>query len=587
MATAIPDVAVEAASEAGRYDSARSMLAGKMPNLVKGAGYAVPGGNRPLTDPDETFRRGLEAEIELRKAVKAGISNPAGVVKGLSPSFSDQFGLFMAAAGAPQFAGMHQLVEQVQQALADLGKNVTLTSPLSSGFVPFDLVSPSRLIYPTYSPLRNKLPRVPGQGTSRRAKVITGISGSQTGASGGRFKRISIPEMVQAGGNFSNWPLNLPGSGSQDAVDLNVPYQFQGLSESLSWLAQFSGQGFEDISALANLILLQEFMLSEEAQILCGRTQALAAPSAPTVTAQAAGTGQTGFTGSITAWVRVTAATLLGETASVVAGGSVAVTAGQVIKVTVPIVPGATHYNVYLGTGASDPGAGASYFAGTIGSGGVGYIQGPSAPSSGPTAPTSDTSSSAQDYDGLIAILAGQSTTHPAGWQAGYYNPAVGGPLHLSVLNTALQQLWDGPGAYRADPAELILEGSDAVNLANDIVNAPSGTQAYRLFVEQDDVAGVRAGAAVSEVQNPITRNVVRVLVHPWLPQGNAMLMSYTLPFAWSNVSNVFEMTMVQDYLSISWPVIDATFRYSMFAYGALVAYAPQYCSLLQGITTS
>ena len=38
-------------------------------------------------------------------------------------------------------------------------------------------------------------------------------------------------------------------------------YRFFGLTESLSWLAQFAGQGFEDISALANLILLQEMML--------------------------------------------------------------------------------------------------------------------------------------------------------------------------------------------------------------------------------------------------------------------------------------------------------------------------------------
>jgi hypothetical protein len=29
-----------------------------------------------------------------------------------------------------------------------------------------------------------------------------------------------------------------------------------GVTEELSWLAQFAGQGFEDISALANLIML-------------------------------------------------------------------------------------------------------------------------------------------------------------------------------------------------------------------------------------------------------------------------------------------------------------------------------------------
>ncbi len=33
----------------------------------------------------------------------------------------------------------------------------------------------------------------------------------------------------------------------------NVPYRFLGISEQLSWLAQFAGQGFEDIAGLANL----------------------------------------------------------------------------------------------------------------------------------------------------------------------------------------------------------------------------------------------------------------------------------------------------------------------------------------------
>jgi len=55
---------------------------------------------------------------------------------------------------------------------------------------------------------------------------------------------------VQSGGTFSNWPLNLPPAGSQASTTLNVPYRFLGVTEELSWLAQFAGQGYEDISAL-------------------------------------------------------------------------------------------------------------------------------------------------------------------------------------------------------------------------------------------------------------------------------------------------------------------------------------------------
>ena len=47
---------------------------------------------------------------------------------------------------------------------------------------------------------------------------------------------VSIPELVQQGGTFGQWPLNLPGAGSQTEVTLNVPFRFFGITEQLSWL---------------------------------------------------------------------------------------------------------------------------------------------------------------------------------------------------------------------------------------------------------------------------------------------------------------------------------------------------------------
>jgi hypothetical protein len=46
-------------------------------------------------------------------------------------------------------------------------------------------------------------------------------------------------------------------------------------------------------------------------------------------------------------------------------------------------------------------------------------------------------------------------------------------------------------------------------------------------------------------------------------------------------------MTVVQDYISVAWPVIDATFRYSIFLLGSLVAHAPMYSGILQGLQVS
>lgn len=258
-------------------------------------------------------------------------------------------------------------------------------------------------------------------------------------------------------------------------------------------------------------------------------------------------------------------------------------------------VAGAMWYNIYATTGAS---AGTYHlFAANVG--GLYYTLQGALPTTTAQPPAADSgTSSANDQEGLFAVLSGHSASgggavYPTSWQAGYFNQSTGDTLKTSILNNALQQLWDGTGsgvgaygAFRADPAEIIGEGGDIARLSNDIVQSGTATN-YRLFVEQSEVPGVRLGAAVSEFQNPVTRSVVRVVVHPWLPQGNVLLMSYTMPFAWSNVSNVVEFVAVQDYLSISWPVIDASFRYSMFMFGALVVNAPFYCGLIQGIQKS
>lgn len=603
-----------AGAEASRYAHANDMLMNKMPELVKGAGMALPGGNKPLDDPREIFSRSYDATMALKSAVKNGIANPSGVMKGWSPSFNQQFGLFQAALGTPQATAYSAVQDLVGQLNSELGKNFSLNTPSTSvtGLVPYDLVAPSRLIYPVYSPLRNKIARVPGQGTSRQAKIITGISGSQTdggsanGGGTGAFQDISISETDPSGSYPGSG--SLPPSGKQSEVDINVAYKFFGLTESLSWLAQFSGQGFEDISALANLILLQEFMLNEEAQIIAGTANNITAPTtAPTVSIRAAGTGEVGFTLPGTHFqVGVTAANYFGETViSSLSTDNTGSTAGVVADVTINqnMPAGGMWWNIYVTTNASPAAANEWLWAGRVG-GNRFTLQGPTIPSSGKNAPSSAGATGASTrMPGIIPVLTGQATTgnasygtaaQSAGWQAGYYQPNVGTHLSISAINRMLAGLWDGDatygnnvaGAFRADPSELIGEGSDIMALSNDLVQSGTATN-YRLEIDQPELSGLRAGAAVSEFQNPITRSVMKLLVHPWWPQGTAVAMSYTLPFSWSNVNNVWEMTMVQDYVSVSWPVIDPTFRYSMFMYGSLVCNAPQYCGIMQGLQKS
>lgn len=443
---------------------------------------------------------------------------------------------------------------------------------------------------------RNKLPRPPGQGTSRIERVFTGISGSQTGNQ--TVVDISIPELVQTGGTFGTWPLNLPGSGGQTEVQLNIPYKFFGLTEQLSWLAQFAGQGFEDISALANLILLQEMMMGEEYQMIAATSSNLPTPSQVTTTLRTAGSNETAIGGSPGHFVvGVTAVNYWGETVnSAVSADITSSLVGNVVDVTIVPVAGAMSYNIYVSENSATP-TNAQLWKVATGVGGLRYtIQGPltlASPATHP--PTVDTGTgSANRMEGIVPVLTGRSSSsgvYPAQWQGGYINQSVGTHLSYSAIYTALLNLWENPasinpGAFKADPAEIVGDGGDIMRLSNDIISQGSATN-YRLFLDQGDVNGVTVGAAVSEFQNPITRSTLKLVVHPWLSQGTALFMTYQLPQTWSNVANAWDMTMVQDYVSIAWPVIDATYRYSIFMYGALVSHAPFYSGILQGLQVS
>lgn len=581
----------EAARDAANVNRSGDMLKSRMPALVKGAGY-IGNGNGPLTDEMQIMTKSHQAAMDLRVETSRGYNRRADVVKGLNSDFLNQHGFLKTALSAPSVA------EQVQQILGvaspDLARSFTagnLGIGAISGLVPFDLLAPSRLIYPVYTVFRNKFPRPAGQGTSRQEKVFTGISGSQTG--GQSVIDIAIQELVgPSNGSFSNWPLNLPPSGSQTEVDLNVPYRFFGITESLSWLAQFAGQGFEDVSALANLIMLQEMMLGEEYQMIAGTSTPLSAPAAPTIAARTAGSNETTVGANTNFTVYVTATNYFGETTGT-ASSTISTTSGQVVDVTITPVVGTMTYNIYVSTNATPGQTNAFRVATNVG--GTRYtIQG-TPPVSGTLFPTADTGTGTNTrMEGVIPTLSGHSassTVYPNGWQGGYYVGNAASHLSYNVIYTALDSLWENqasnnPGAFRADPAEIVGDGGDIMRLSNDVISQGAATN-YRLWLDQSEVPGVRVGAAVSEFQNPITRSVLKLVVHPWMLQGTAALMSYQLPQTWTNVANAWEMTMVQDYVSIAWPVIDATFRYSIFMYGALVSHAPFYSGLIQGLQVS
>ena len=582
-----------------------------MPRLVKGYGMHMPGTPQPLgAQPviqgelrDQAKLDELEAfaEATLKGVIHKGLTKPGSVYK----SFTPELGNAMRTLNmfSPQAMSMQTLGSQWSKQIgAAIGKNFSLSSPLASSFVPFDLVPFVRTIYPVYTPLRNKIPRVPGQGTYHRAKILASISGSLPGGLG-TLQDDSTSEFF--GGSFSSWPNQLPASGTQSAYDLIIPYKFFALTEGVSWLGQFAGQGFDDLYGLSALVLLQEFMLLEEHDMLASSSQALAQPAAPTCTPRSAGSGEVPLTFTGTdLWITTTALDFWGETAfnaSNVTEVTGATSGTSVVDVTVQTVAGQLGQSIYVGTGTAQPARTGFWLftgTGTIGghTGSTKFTLQGTVPTSGtnPLAADSGTSSPNR-MESLIAVISGRSYNGGAGpypgpgsspaVNAGYYNKSVGDTFNTAVLQAALQQMFNGSTGYFANPSEIIASANDAAVLAKSILS--ESVAAYQLRIQQSEVQGVAAGVAVANVVNPVTRSMPEILVHPYLPAGNALLMSYVLPQTQNNLGNVVENVMVQDYAQIGWPVIDPTFRQSILRYGSMFVAAPQYLGLLQGLQQS
>lgn len=537
---------------------------------AQSVGDASFGGTREMSTTEHTTRA-REATAALKAAVRQGRENPEQVVKGVSKDFLDAH---------PEY------ILPLQQAVLSKG----FTS--SAGLAPYDLEAPSNLIYWFEVILRNRLARLPGKGTSHRMRTIDGISGSLTPKGGGGVIDISqTPEYTGAfGGSTATWPAQLPPNGSQDVKSINVPYNFLGLSEGLSFVAQWAGEQFEDITALANLVLMQEMQFGEEYLIIAGSGTALTRPTTVTGATRTPNSTETAISGETTdIYVWVTAANYFGETVGR-ESSPIAVSGSEVVDIT--ITPGdagaAQQYNVYVGTGTADPGRTAAFFYGSFGGTKI-TIQG-ALPTTGNVPPSADSGTSGTNrWEGLQSVLTGHSgsSVYPAGWQGGYVATGLQQTLSLSLLIPALEGLYaaNNATAFRASPTDLLVHGQDAGNLSADIAKNGSGTN-YQLKIDQNQMAGVIHGTAVSQVVNPSTRKLMDVVVHPGFLQGTAMLMQYTTPNAVRN-ANTFEMRMVQDLMSINWPLVDPTFRFSAFEYGTLVAQAPQYCGILQGLQVS
>jgi hypothetical protein len=314
-------------------------------------------------------------------------------------------------------AGLNNAISAQRLAMQDAQKDITLTSPLSTSFAQFDLEAPAKLLTPRPTPLRNKIPRKKGVGTSHRIKRINGYTGTGTGGVGQTWPGVT--ETTTTAFGSINFERGAKISYASD--DLILPYNSYSLSDSVSFDANFSGLGYQDLRQLSSTSTLYATMLMEERMMLMARgtasgyVGALSAPSTPSLT-KASASGSITALADATYYVYVTSdagVSTSGFGESVLTSVVSTTTSSQYITVTIPAsVSGALGYNVYVGT--TTGAANATYQGRTTGLTFV--LGGTGTPAVGNQAPyttsgavatraSSDTSAYATGYDGILPTL--------------------------------------------------------------------------------------------------------------------------------------------------------------------------------------
>lgn len=494
--------------------------------------------------------------------------------------------------GANNSAETLELLKAAQNKPDDIIKSFVQPGSATTGLQAYNLEAPSKKLYPVLTPLRNSIPRVGGGfATQANWKAITNINvGNQ---------RAGVSE-GQRGGVINH-----------QLKEMFAAFRGFGLENNVTFEANYASQNFEDVKALAVQQSLEATMIQEERLILGGNTSvALGTTPTPTLVAGAGGAladatysviavalglqayldavgvnnGSTGqYFDAATAKVpgQITRANADGSSDTFGGGSAKKSNAATVaisgasgagkISATVAAVAGAVGYAWYVGAAGSEKLAAVSS---------INSVVITAAADAGAQAAadlgTADNSTSSLDFDGLLyqAVKPGSNAyvkimpTGTAGAGTALTSDGAGG---IAEFEEAFVNFYN---RYRLSPTTIYVSSQELVNITKKIV-ANGGAPLLRLTTDAANLGTIQAGVVVGEYLNKVMGVKVPLRVHPNIPAGTVLFYTDRLPYPLSNVGNVVQMNMRQDYYQLEWPVRTRKYEYGVYADGVLQHYAP------------
>lgn len=475
----------------------------------------------------------------------------------------------------------------------------------ATGLVAYDLEAPSKKLYPVLSPIRNSLPRVSDGkgGTAVHWKAVTAIAPGT----------YQLP--VQEGKRNAAF--------DPTTADYIGTYKGFGVEQSVTFEADFAGLTFEDVKALATLMNLQSLMVGEEKLIIGGNASiALGTPTAPTGVNVATGGAITnggtvsvsvvaltheGLQGaSVTGGVpTVQTRNNAGGDTTVINGGSSQISAAtgvlcdaggnaQSVTVTVPLIQGAVAYAWYWGLSA-----GAAQKLGaitTLNSYVITTNAGTGTQAANDANLAADHSQDTLAFDGLLSIALGAGMQVGASASGAYIASMATGAAGVGTsftsdgaagvveIDTMLKDRWDN---YRLGFDTIYVNSQEAKSITQ-LVVGNNGSPLVRfmgdLKGDASQMLGVAGGTFVSSYFNKFTGQMMKIVVHPYVPAGMLMATASQLPYPVNEVGRVWQMRLRKDYYAIDWPITNRSYPKGVYFDGFLQHYFPPAIGIIYNI---
>ncbi len=491
----------------------------------------------------------------------------------------------------------------------EITKSITTANNLSA----YDLQAPAKNLYPVQTPIRNTLPRTSGIGTATNWRTVRSIIGSGFDAMGW------VPEGQRTARM------------SYVTQSLSASFKTLGEEDQATYEAINAGRGFEDIRARMTMRLLQKLMLKEESAIIGGNTSVplngtggAITTSVPTLSASGSGATLTaatyyvkvvpltyeGYRNSTVANGVAIASTITGSDGSpyTLYGGSgiisaasagQAVTLGQTLFMSCAPMNGAVAYAWYIGTSAGAGGTTLqaittinSYARSTPLTAGTQADNASVSVTGGTRSLSQDNSVNTLAFDGLLyngfAPSSGAYVKSLATGTAGTGSALTSsGRGSIVEIDDMLIQMWND---NQLSPTVIYCNAQEVRNISNKVLTSASGAPMVRYNVgENASSMQLAASPFVDTYFNPITKQPLRIEVHPNVPPGTIISWADDLPAQYqsSEVPNVAEIRARQDYYQIDWPVTSRNQAVGVYCEEVLVCYAPFAIGIINNIANA